>query len=420
MRIGILTQWFEPEPGPAALPGVLARGLVERGHSVQVLTGFPNYPSGVVAAGYRIRRRLDEDLEGLSVRRVALYPNHGTSAIGRVANYASFGASALVSGVSALAEVDALWVYNSPITVAWPMWAAKIRKKIPSVVHVMDLWPDSILLSGFVRRGLAFSAAEKLLNAWCNAMYRSASSVAYIAPSMGETLRRRGVAPEKLAFVPLWADEKVFRPTSQDLRGKLGISPDAIVLLYAGALGEAQGLATLIDACAEIRDPRFVCLIAGSGIAEDHVRDRAWKVGAQAVRFLGRLPQSEMTTLMATGDVNYIGLRRHALSEVTMPSKTQAILASGRALIVAATGDVAKVARECGGGWAVDPGDASAIASAIRAACELGRDGLHDMGVKARQYYERTFSTDRGVQRIESLLQHAADLGPPGRVRGLR
>ena len=410
MRVGLLTQWFDPEPGPAALPGVLARGLLARGHSVQVLTGYPNYPSGVVGSGYRMRRRMDEDLNGVSVRRVALYPSHDASNLRRFANYASFGASAMVSGLDALTGVDALWVNYSPITVAWPMWAARFAVRIPLVVHVLDLWPDTILASGFARRGIAFAAAERLLDAWCSGMYRAAKSVAYISPGVGTVLRQRGVPAEKLAYVPMWADEQIFRSTTVDLRGKLGIHPDAIVLLYAGTLGEAQGLSTLIDACARIAHPGFVCLIAGSGISEVALRERAERAGAMSVRFIGRVPQGEMTALMATSDVNYIGLRSHPLSDITMPSKTQAALASGRALLVAAGGDVAQVARECGAGWAVDPGDVQAIADSIQSACSMGREGLHLLGDRARTYYERTFSLEQGVTSIETLLRSAAGL----------
>lgn len=408
MRVGLLSQWFDPEPGPASLPGVLARGLVSRGHSVQVLTGFPNYPTGMIAPGYQMRRRMDEDVGGVSIRRVAVYPAHDASAARRVANYASFGVSAVVSGLDALKGLDALWVNYSPITVALPMWAALLGLRVPSVVHVLDLWPDTMLVSGFTTGGRAYSVAEKLLHAWCNSMYRTASSVAYISPGVGETLQARGVPAEKLAYVPVWANEEVFRPGPVDLRAELGLAADAIVLLYAGTLGEAQGLSTLVDACAAVDDPRFVCLIAGSGISAGALGDQAKRVGADNVRFLGRFPQEQMTALMATGDLHYIGLRPHALSRMTMPSKTQAAMASGRALVVAAPGDVAQVARESGAGWAVDPGDVAAIVAAIRSACDCGRDELHTMGIRAREYYEKTFSVAQGVQRIEALLERAA------------
>lgn len=407
MRVGLLTQWYDPEPGPAALPGVLARGLRDCGHDVQVLTGFPNYPTGDLAPGYRLSRKMDERLDGLDVRRVALYPNHDASAIRRVANYASFGASASAFGVGALRGVDALWVNYSPITVAWPMWLARLALRIPSVVHVLDLWPDTLLAGGFAQPGAAFTVVEKALHAWCRGMYAAADSVAYISPGVAPLLEQRGVPASKLHYVPMWADEAIFQPSSDDLRAELGIRDDQIILLYAGALGEAQGLSTLIRACAAVTDPRFLCVIAGSGIAESSLRDQAEASHLDNVRFLGRVPQQQMTQLMATGDLNYIGLRTHGLSAVTMPSKTQAALASGRAVIVAAEGDVADVVRQSEAGFAVDPDNVAGIAEAINSACRLGREELHTLGSRGRDYYQRTFSVEQGVSRIERLLEQA-------------
>lgn len=408
MRFGVISQWYDPEPGSAALRGVLARGLASRGHEVQVLTGFPNYPTGVIAPGYRMRRVLDETLDGVRVRRVALYPSHDASAARRAASYASFGASALVNGLSSLRGLDAVWVDYTPITVAWPMWGARLAFQVPAVIHVLDLWPDTVFAGGFAESGLGHRAAHVAMSGWCKAMYRTAESVAYIAPSVGEILQARGVPAEKLHYVPLWADESLFHPSADDLRAELDIADDAIVLLYAGALGVAQGLGALVEACAQITDPRFVCLIAGSGIAESSLRARAEEAGAANVRFLGRLPQERMTSLMATCDLSFVGLRPHALSAATMPSKTQAALASGRALLVAAEGDVTAAVDAGRAGFIADPQDPASISAAIRAACNLGRDGLSVMGAHAREYYESTFSMEQGVTRIESLLQQAA------------
>jgi colanic acid biosynthesis glycosyl transferase WcaI len=408
MRFGLLTQWYDPEPGPAALPGVLARGLVERGHEVRVLTGFPNYPTGVIAPSYTMHRAADEVLDGVKIRRVALYASHDASPVRRFTNYASFGASAIASGLGSLRGLDALWVNYSPITVAWPMWAARYGLRIPQVAHILDLWPDTVLAGGFSRGGRAYRLAESSLNAWCNAMYRASDSVAFISPGVGPVLQQRGVPARKLHHVPMWADETIFHPSDDDLRAELGIAADAIVLLYAGALGEAQGLTALIDACAQITDRRFLCLIAGSGIAEDNLRAHAEKVRATNVRFLGRFRQKEMTKLMATGDFNFVGLRSHALSRITMPSKVQAGFAAGRALLVSGDGDVAAVIRDSGAGFTAKPGDTSMIAAAIRASCDLGRDGLRDLGARARKYYEGTFSVERGVASVELLLQQAA------------
>lgn len=416
MRVGILSQWFDPEPGPASLPGVLGRELAERGHQVQVVTGFPNYPTGVLHDGYRVRRRLDEMVGSISVRRVALYPSHDKSPAKRLANYFSFGSSAVISGVGAFRDVDVVWVYASPITVSWPIWATRLLG-VPAVLHALDLWPDTLAVSGFDRGGLASRPTGALLSAWSRSMYRSGDIVAYHSPGVGDVLAERGIPHDRLAYVPLWTDERIFRPGGPDMRSELDIPADTVVLLYAGTIGAAQGLESLMEACRLARGERFVCLIAGSGSSEDQLRDQAHRGGVDNVRFLGRVPGGQMTELMATADLCYIGLRPHPLSAITMPSKTQAVLAAGCAALVAAEGDVARVITASGAGWAVPPDDASVIADRIREACRVGRRGLGILGRNGREYYERTFSVRRGVDRIEELLTEAARRSPSRRTR---
>lgn len=409
MRVGILTQWYDPEPGPAALPGVLARGLEQRGHDVRVLTGFPNYPSGEVAPGYRIRRSMREVQDGVALHRVALYPSHSSSTVERMANYGSFGLSAAVNGIPSMRGLDAMWVNYSPVTVGLAMFAARYGLAVPQVTHVLDLWPDTLQAVGRMGSSLPARAVHGALDGWCRMMYAASTSVAYISPGVGQVLHQRGVPDKKLHYVPMWADEALYRPGGPDLRSKLGLSDDQIVLLYAGTLGGAQALESLIDACALVTNPAFVCLIAGSGTEEERLRRRAASAGATNVRFLGRLPQDQMPRLMATSDLTYVGLRPHPLSAITMPSKVQAGLASGRAILAAVEGDVARVVTESNAGFTADPLDARSIAASIREACLLGRPVLNDMGRVGRAYYERTFSVNQGVSRIESLLFAAAE-----------
>ncbi|MFE9201798.1 glycosyltransferase family 4 protein [Micromonospora sp. NPDC007230] len=411
MRVGLLTQWYDPEPGPAALPGTLARGLARRGHTVQVLTGFPNYPTGRLAPGYRMSRRQDEvDAEGVRIRRVALYPSHDDSPLRRLATYGTFAASALASGTDALRGLDALWVSNSPITVSLPMWFARYAHRIPVVLHVLDLWPDSAQASGFLGAGRRGALLARGMAGWCAAMYRSAAQVAYISPSVGELLVRRGVPEHKLVHIPMWADENPAAAPG-DLRAELGLRDDQIVLVYAGTMGEAQGLDALVDAVAMVDDPRLVCLFAGSGGCEERLRRQVAQHGLSNVRFLGRLPAERMPALLRTGDAHVVSLRPTGMSAYTMPSKAQAILAAGRALLVAADGDAAAVASASGAGITARPGDPHSIADAVRAVCALGREKLDLLGRDGREFYDREYSLASGVRRVEEALRAAAWAG---------
>ncbi|MFC6705747.1 glycosyltransferase family 4 protein [Flexivirga alba] len=410
MKIGLITQWYDPEPGPAALPGALARGLLARGHEVQVLTAFPNYPSGVISPEYAGRLVMNEVLDGVHVRRTAVYPDHSASSVRRLQSYTSFGASASLLGTDALRGCDALWVNYSPITVAWPMWLARFGLRIPAVLHVLDLWPDTLVHSGFAERGRLGEAVRVACDVWCRAMYRSAHSVAYIAPTVGRVLEGRGVDPAKLSYVPMWADEAVFRPSGDGYRSELGLSSEDIVVVYAGAMGEAQDVGSLIDAAVSIDDPRLKVVLAGSGAEERVLRSKADAAPRGNVRFLGRIPQAQMTALLGAADVSYVSLRRHPLSAITMPSKTQAGLAAAKPLLVAADGDARAVVTAQNVGFGASP-EVESIANALRAIVSTGRGGLAAMGSRARRLYEDEFSVSAGVTRIEALLAAAATGG---------
>ena len=92
MKILILSQFFDPEPSAKGMP--FARELQRRGHSVEVLTGFPNYPGGRIYPGYKVRAFQREVIDGIHIVRVPLYPSHDKSAVRRVLNYGTFAMSA--------------------------------------------------------------------------------------------------------------------------------------------------------------------------------------------------------------------------------------------------------------------------------------------------------------------------------------
>jgi glycosyltransferase involved in cell wall biosynthesis len=269
----------------------------------------------------------------------------------------------------------------------------------------MDLWPESLMASGFGSM-LKWRWLEQALDKWLSMTYRHADSIACSSQTQIELLAHRGVAHAKLSYVPIWVDERLFRPMEPDLSlaGDLGVKGKT-VLLYAGAIGEPQGLDPLMEVCGRLRDePTFHCLIAGSGAAESRLRARADDMGLTNVSFLGRWPMNDITRLMSIGDVHLVSLRADPLAEVAMPSKIPATLASGKPIIVAAQGEAAAVVSRSGAGWACSPGDQDALEVAVREALAAGVCRLREIGRKARRAYEGEFAVAIGVDRVEQLL----------------
>ena len=409
MKFGILSQWFDPEPGGGAIPGALARELQRRGHEVSVVTGFPNYPTGSIYPGFSMSLKQDYFDDGIALRRLALYPSHDASPLKRILNYGSFAGNASILGLPWLRGLDALWVYNSPASIALPMWAAKYFLKVPHVLHVLDLWPDSIYLSDFGARRPLPKLVRLGLDKWCKAMYQSASSVAYVSPGIGTELALRGVPESKLRYVPVWADEVVSRSTKSTDRATWGVEKDELLILYAGAIGASQGLESLIEGIDLVRDKvKVTCLIAGSGTSENSLRELVTSRRLDNVHFLGQVSRDRMPQIANAADLHVVTLRDYPLSSITMPSKIQTILASGKPFIAAVPGDAREAAMLSNAAFLANPGDSQSIAEAIVLAAGVGAAKLSEMGQNGLNHYLKTYSLESGVDTIESLLISAA------------
>ena len=404
MRVGILSQWFPPETGPASIPGVLARELGDRGHDVTVLTGYPNYPTGVLYDGFSMKARDDDREHGYAIRRVALYPDHSNRISGRLLNYVSFATTASAIGVSALKGIDVLWVYNSPATVALPMWLAKTRFRVPVVLHNMDMWPDSVIHTGFApKRG--GTIAIRALDAWVNSMYRSATFVAFISPSAGRELARRGVPAERLHYAPIWVDESVYQPfDGADLRRQLGYSETDIVVGYAGALGQAQCVLDLVRAVVSMpAKSRVKCLILGSGTQAEEIVTLA-QSRPDRLKYVGQVDHAQMTEYSAVPDISFVGLSAGGEAAFATPSKVPAIMACGKPILAAASGDTATLVKEGGVGYVVRPGDIRGLTRALAEIEGQGRTALDGLGLKSLEYSRRQFSLRAGIDTLENLL----------------
>jgi glycosyltransferase involved in cell wall biosynthesis len=416
----MISQWYDPEEGSAAVPGAIARSLAGHGHEVHVLTGFPNYPTGRIYPGYRQRPYQFESRDGINVHRVPLVANHDRSAVRRAANYLSFaGSAALRPRLLGLADV---WlVYSSPATAALPALAALVRHLRPYVLLIQDLWPDSVTASGFTAPGRATDLVAGALHRFCDLTYRRAAAIAVTAPGMAEILAARGVPASRLHVVPNWVDERMFRPVDPQpqLAAELGLS--GFVAMYAGNLGELQDLETAIEAVGLLDDlPDFTLAMVGAGVAEPRLRAMAARLPEGRVRFVGRQPVSRMAQLMALGDVQLVSLRDLPLLRATLPSKVQATLAAGRPVVAAVCGDASRLVTDSGAGFTVPPGDAGALAAALRRMVEMGRQRREQLGRLGRAYYLDRLSERVNSTALSGLLCDAAGAATARRIGAAR
>ena len=407
MRVWMVTQWFDPEP---TFKGQLfAQELRRRGHDVEVITGFPNYPGGRVYDGYRVRAYQREVIDGVVVHRVPLYPSHDSSALKRVLNYASFASAAAVKMLTG-ARPDVVYVYHPPGTVALPAAVARLVRGVPFVYDVQDLWPDTLAATGMLPQGRVLDAVGRVMDA----TYRLAQHVVVLSPGFRERLLERGVPADKVSVIPNWAPEhELVVGDSEAARSALGLT-DGFNIVFAGAMGPAQALGIVVDAAALLADDEHVqFVLIGSGMDEQRLRDLVRERALPNVRFMDRRAPSEVGEVLAAADALLVHLRDDPLFEITIPSKTQAYLYAGKPLLMGVRGDAADVVRSAQAGVVFEPENAESLARAVKQLSMLSGEERERLGRNGRDYYDRELSLSAGAARFAGVIESAASSRHP-------
>jgi glycosyltransferase involved in cell wall biosynthesis len=411
-RVLLITQWFDPEPTFKGL--LFARELVGQGFDVEVLTGFPNYPGGKVYAGYRIRPIQRERIDGVDITRVALYPSHNQSAIGRVANYASFALSVILYGVLRARRPDVIYAYHPPLTVGIAAAVIKAVRRVPVLYDIQDLWPDTLRVTGMIGNPRALN----IVGAVCRWVYRRMDRIAVLSPGFKRILIERGVPEEKLDVIYNWADEAAV--------GDAGTAPppgfptEGFRVLFAGNIGKAQALDAVLDAAKLLseRGSRARLIFLGGGVEVPRLSARATELGLTNVVFLPPVPMSRVGAYLNAADALLVHLRKDPLFHITIPSKTQAYMAVGKPIIMGVEGDAADLVDRSGGGALTEPENAESITAAIETLAAAGDAELQAIGARSKDFYARELSVRAGVDRFARMFRDLIAATKKTRIMG--
>ena len=403
MRIMYLTQWFEPEPN--IVKGLaFVHALQSAGHEVTVVTGLPNYPAGRLYAGYRMRLIQRETIDGVRVVRLPLYPSHDSNSLRRSLNYLSFFLSACLYCLFRRSRYDLAYVYHPPITVGLAAALAGRIRRLPFVLDVQDLWPDTVAATGMAGgRKLA-----RTLGALCNLVYREAAAIIVQSQGMRRALIERGVPEAKLTAIHNWADvDQLAAPGSW--------KNPRFTIVYGGNFGRAQALGAVIDAAAIIQRERqdIEIILYGGGIDEASLKERVAARGVTMLRFEEHLPKHEIIPVFARADALLLHLADDPLFAITIPSKTQFYLAMGRPIVAGVAGEAAEILRESGAAIVAAPGNAEALATAIRSLADLPLERRDAMGRNGQDFYRERLSFDQGIAKTLELLRGTYPGEPP-------
>lgn len=415
MNILYVSQYFPPEMGaPAARVSELSAQWVKAGHTVTVLTGFPNHPTGIVPRAYRWKLWClvwVETQDGIKIVRTWLLPFPNRGRVRRTLNYVSFFISACLTG-SFLRRPDVVIATSPQLLVGLAgRWIAR-RKRVPFVLEVRDLWPESLVAVGLSQPA---SRINRWLRRIADFLYRKCDLVVVVSSAFKNFLiEHYSVNPAKIAVVENGVETDLFTPVG--LKAVLD-TEKKFVVSYIGTIGLAHGLETVVQAALELqtnptRLPDLVFLVVGEGAGKERLIHLAAENQLPNLRILPQQPREKIPEIIRASDVCLVLLRKSEVFKTVLPTKLLEFMACGRPVIMGVEGEASRILLESGGGICIEPEDATALAQAIRL--------VHDdsalrqrLGSVGREYVMKNFSRRQKaatyLEVLEKLLRPSAE-----------
>ena len=395
MKILVVCQHYYPEPFRIT---DICEALVQEGHSVTVITGTPNYPMGKIYPGYKGKAKRDEVLNGVKIHR-CFEIGRRSGILFRFLNYYSFALSSKRFAKKLKEDFDVVFTNQlSPIMMSYGAVAYKKKHNKKMVLYCMDLWPESLAAGGIKRGSFLYKHYHKV----SKNVYSQADSLLITSAMFKEYLMEEFNIPEnRIEHLPQYA-EGIFDPAVCKK-----VQNDTIDLMFAGNIGTAQSIPTILEVAKRTQD---IANLRWHFVGEGSELENCKTIVEQAqlserVTFYGRKPLEEMPQYYAKADAMLVTLMDDPVVKLTLPGKVQTYMAAGKPIIGATGGETVWVVENAACGYCGDAEDVEMLEKNVRKFCEDYANGRVDiLGQNAVEYYNKHFTKELFVHKLSANL----------------
>jgi glycosyltransferase involved in cell wall biosynthesis len=376
----------------------LARHLVEQGHQVTIVASDLSYLTGQ-RTNVHPGLVTEECLDGIRVLRAYTYPALHRSFVWRVVSFFSFVFTSLLAAMR-VQNIDLVMGTSPPIFQAVSAWLVAALRLRPLLLEIRDLWPEFAIDMGVLKDPVLI-----WLSRWLEGfLYARSHHLLVNSPAYRDYLVSKGLPEAKISLIPNGVNPDLFHSNdgSKRIREELGLEGQFVVT-YAGALGLANDIPTILRAARRLRDKHDIrFLLVGDGKERTHLEALAKQWDLPNVIFTGARPKSEMPEILAASDACIAILQDIPMFRTTYPNKVFDYMAASRPTVLAIDGVIRQVVEAAGGGIFVPPGDDAALAEAVRHLAN-NRSKAKAMGIAARTYVIEHFNRRDQAQAFVDL-----------------
>lgn len=402
MKILLINQAFvSPEEPGHTRHYELAQFLRQQGHELVIVGSDINYQTGERIVQHK-GLSVEQDINGVRVVRAYIYPSLHRSYFWRTLSFISFMISSVIVSMR-IKGIDLVMGTTPPIFQAVSVWLISWLRRKPFLLEVRDLWPEFGVSMGVLKNPIVIQLARWLERF----LYARADKILVNSPAYVDYMASKGIDLAKVAFIPYGTDVEMFNPhvDGANFRSKFGLD-SKFVVLYAGALGQANDIYTLLRAAARMKEEtRIQFVLLGDGKEKQNLEAKALRLDLENVTFAGVLPKKDMPQAIAGADICLAILQDIPMFRTTYPNKVFDYMAAGKATVLVIDGVIRKLLETSDGGIFVPPGDDARLAKVL---VELSQrpDQLANMGKAARDYIIKYLDRREKMAETMDLMLH--------------
>ncbi|WP_411369054.1 glycosyltransferase family 4 protein [Pseudidiomarina salilacus] len=396
-RIIFLSQLFDPEYSIKGL--ALCQHLKSQGYEVEVVTTFPSYPTGKIFDGFRNRLKNTEFEGDIKVTRLWSYVTDRKGKLSRAINYFSFFLTSF-SYLLFCKKADVIYAYHPQITTGVSAGFIKYIRRTPFITDIQDLWPESLIVEG----ASADSLVSRVIRRMVNFSLRNASKIVVLSNGFKNYLVEHRVEESKINVIYNWCPEEKryleVTPESSSERDK-----EQKTFLYTGNHGPLQSLEHVVKAFALVPPELAQFILVGQGTEKSKLQALVKDLNIQNVTFKDFVSPQELVGLVRDADVMVCHLRNDPLFDITIPSKVQAYLCSGKPILIATGDEASELVKRAKAGLSAESENAESIACTIKRFTNMSEDELNQMGRSGQEFYRRELQQSHGFQSVTRAIE---------------
>jgi glycosyltransferase involved in cell wall biosynthesis len=399
MKILVVSQQYWPEYWRIT---DICEELVKRGNDVTVLCGLPNYETGRIRPEYLHKKNRNEIHNGVKIIRCHEHPRK-RNPIDLFLNYLSFPRSGKRIIRTLDDDFDVVLLNGlSPILQSKPglLYAKKHHKKC--LMYCLDLWPASLAAGGIRNKGL-FKPVYSLFTSISSKIYQKCDEIYVTSIGFKDYLSDIcGVNPNNIEYLPQYSENVFLKPAEP-----LFLNEGKKNFVFAGNVGKAQDVLTIIKAALLIKGSSVAIDIVGDGSALQKAKEYAKSVSCKNVYFFGRMPFEKMPAIYAGADAMLVTLSSDEFANLVVPGKMQTYMAAAKPIIGACGQSVKQIIDDAECGFCVASGDYQALAEAIMKFCALPKSVADKMGISGQKFSELNFSKETFFKKLDDAISVA-------------